>query len=141
MRRPSPVELGLILWAITLAVAILWAAIPAHAQVVTHFPDFVGGEVVYPAIHLGDGPLLDEYGNPFGTTYDADLCVDKPGSCWRVHKASQDDCHAHALLEINGYFAFIGYDPVEAQRYAASVGQPYAVEKAIQGFIKSRCGG
>ena len=85
MRRPSPVELGLILWAITLAVAILWAAIPAHA--------------------------------------------------------ADTKCKGRALQEAAGYFAFIGFDSVEAQRYAASVGQPYAVEKAIQGFIKSRCGG
>ena len=83
--RPNPLELGLLLWAVVLCAALLWAAIPA--------------------------------------------------------RAADTQCRDRALLEINGYFAFIGYDPVEAQRYAASVGQPYAVEKAIQGFIKSRCGG
>jgi hypothetical protein len=82
--RPNPLELGLLLWAVVLCVALIWAAIPAHA--------------------------------------------------------SDAKCRGRALQEAAGYFAFIGFDSVEAQRYAASVGQPHAVERAIQGFIKSRCG-
>jgi hypothetical protein len=30
--RPNPLELGLLLWAVVLCVALIWAAIPAHAD-------------------------------------------------------------------------------------------------------------